>query len=168
MLKDLEECRDKAKNLHKSDNAHRKPNGRKVGYIDLMLKFWNEKGYLELNLTKQNLRDRLSHAEKSTVLQKQVRETVIEEVEQQRNNETELSEDSHHNNTDNNTAETVNNDSDNNDLIIPNKSFMETYKQSFEKYAARKAKCLKECIQLKQRNYPHRKKLKKSIKYVKK
>ena len=73
--------------------------------MDLMLKFWNEKGYSELNLTKQNLRDRLSHAEKSTVLQKQVRETfVIEEVEQQRNNETELSEDSHHNNTDNNTT----------------------------------------------------------------
>ena len=91
MLKDLEECRDKAQNLHQSDNAPRKPNGR------------------------------LSHAEKSTVLQKQVRETVIEEVEQQRNNETELSGDSHHSNTDNNTTETVNNDSDNNDLIIPNK-----------------------------------------------
>ena len=72
MLKDLKECRDKAKNLHQSDNAPRKPNGRKVGYMDLMLKFWNEKGYSELNLTKQNLRDRLSHAEKSTVLQKQV------------------------------------------------------------------------------------------------
>ena len=55
------------------------------------------------------------------MLQKQVRETVIEEVEQQRNNETELSEDSHPNNPDNNTTETVNNDSDNNDLIIPNK-----------------------------------------------
>ena len=121
MLKDLEECRDKAKNLHQSDNAPHKTNGRNVGYMDLMLKFWNEKGYSELNLTKQNLRDRLSHAEKSTVLQKQVRETVIEEVEQQRNNETELSEDSHHNNTDNNTTESVNNDSDNNDLIILNK-----------------------------------------------
>ena len=156
MLKDLEECRDKAKNLHRSDNAPRKPNGRKVGYMDLMLKFWNEKGYSELNLTKQNLRDRLSHAEKSTVLQKQVRETVIEEVEQQRNNETELSEDSHHNNTDNNTTETVNKDPDNNDLIIPNKELYGSIQQSFEKYAVRKAKCLKECIQLKQRNYPHR------------
>ena len=76
MLKDLEECYDKAKNLHQSGNAPRKPNGRKVGHMDLMLKFWNEKGYSELNLTKQNLLDRLSHAEKSTVLQKQVRETV--------------------------------------------------------------------------------------------
>ena len=81
MLKDLEECRDKAKNLHQSDNAPHKSNGRKVGYMDLMLKFWNEKGYSELNLTKQNLRDRLSHAEKSTLLQKQVRETLIKEVE---------------------------------------------------------------------------------------
>ena len=54
MLKDLEECRDKAKNLHQGGNAPRKPNGRKVGYMDLMLKFWNEKGYSELNLTKQN------------------------------------------------------------------------------------------------------------------
>ena len=69
MLKDLEECRDKAKNLHQSNNDPRKPNGRKVGYMDLMFKFWNEKGYSELNLTKQNLRDRLSHAEKSTALQ---------------------------------------------------------------------------------------------------
>ena len=89
--------------------------------MDLMLKFWNEKGYSELNLTKQNLCNRLSHAEKSTVLQKQVRETVFEEVEQQRNNERELSEDSHHNNTDNNTTETVNNDPNNNDLISSNK-----------------------------------------------
>ena len=63
MLKDLEECRDKAKNFAPSDNAPRKPNGRKVGYMDLMLKFWNEKGYSEPNLTKQNLCDRLSHAE---------------------------------------------------------------------------------------------------------
>ena len=58
----------------------------------------------------------------------------------------------------NNTIETVN-DSGNNDLIIPNKELYENI-QSFEKYAARKAKCLKECIQLKQRNYPRRKKLK--------
>ena len=62
MLKDLEESRDKAKNLHQSDNTPHKPNGRKVGCMDLMLKFWNEKGYSELNLAKQNLRDRLSHA----------------------------------------------------------------------------------------------------------
>ena len=54
MLKDLVECRDKAKNLHQGGNAPRKPNGRKVGYVDIMLKFWNEKGYSELNLTKQN------------------------------------------------------------------------------------------------------------------
>ena len=59
------------------------------------------------------------------MLQKQVQETAIEEVEQQRNNETELSEDSHHNNTDNNTTETVNNDSDSNYLIIPKKELYE-------------------------------------------
>ena len=102
-----------------------------------MLKFWNEKGYSELNLAKQNLRDRLSHAEKSAVLQKQVRETVIGEVKQQKKNETELSEDSHHNNTDNNTTETVNNDSDNNDLIIPNKELYGNIQTVFREYAKR-------------------------------
>ena len=55
------------------------------------------------------------------MLQKQVREAVIEEVEQQRSKETELCEDSHHNNTDNNIKNFLNNDSDNNDLVIQNK-----------------------------------------------
>ena len=65
------------------------------------------------------------------MLQRQVRETVIEEVEQQRNYETELIEDSHHNNTDNNTTETVNNNSDNIDLIIPDKELYENIQTAF-------------------------------------
>ena len=66
------------------------------------------------------------------MLQKQVRETVIKEVEQQRNNETELNEDSYHNNTDNNTTETVNNN-----LIIPNKELYENIQTVFREICSK-------------------------------
>ena len=50
MLKDLEECHDKVKNFHRSDNAPRKPTGRKVGYMDFMLNFGMRKATQNLIL----------------------------------------------------------------------------------------------------------------------
>ena len=55
------ECKKEAKRIVNSDNAPRKPNGRKVGYMELMLELWNQKGHEYLQFTKQNLFDRIKH-----------------------------------------------------------------------------------------------------------
>ena len=39
--------------------------GRKIGVVQLTLKFWNEKEYESLGKTAQNLRDKLAHLEKN-------------------------------------------------------------------------------------------------------
>ena len=40
--------------LKASDDAPRKPSGRKVGYMELMHSIWNRKGYKHFGLSPQN------------------------------------------------------------------------------------------------------------------
>ena len=61
MIDDAIKCKEKALTLVKSSEAPRR-NGRKIGYMELMLDFWNKEGYDSLNLTKQNLSDEISQA----------------------------------------------------------------------------------------------------------
>ena len=54
MCNDILTCREKAKALHSLDSFPGKPNGMKVGIMDLCKMFWEEKGYV--GKTAQNLR----------------------------------------------------------------------------------------------------------------
>ena len=65
MCVDLLTCKDEAKQLHTSEECPTNEKGRKIGLMQLTLKFWNEKGYESLGKTAQNLRDKLSHLEKT-------------------------------------------------------------------------------------------------------
>ena len=70
MCNDILTCREKAKALHSLDSCPRKPNGMKVGIMDLCRMFWEEKGYGYLGKTAQNLRDKLGHINKQVRINK--------------------------------------------------------------------------------------------------
>ena len=57
MINDLRACREEALALKSSENAPRKGNGRKMGYMDIMKNLWDEKGYSHLGFSSQNLAD---------------------------------------------------------------------------------------------------------------
>ena len=65
MNKDVLECKRKAQELAASENAPCNRNGRKKGYIKIMTELWNEKGYGNLALKSQNLRDQAARLEKN-------------------------------------------------------------------------------------------------------
>ena len=65
MCIDLLTCKDEAKQLFASEECPTNEKGRKIGVMQLTLKFWNEKGYESLGKTAQNLRDKLAHLEKT-------------------------------------------------------------------------------------------------------
>ena len=66
MCVDLLHCRDMARQLHSSEDCPRKVNGRRQGVMELTKRFWDEKGYQNLERTAQNLRDKIGHIEKSS------------------------------------------------------------------------------------------------------
>ena len=64
MCVDLLHCRDMARQLHSLEDCPRKVNGRRQGVMELTKRFWDEKGYQNLERTAQNLRDKIGHIEK--------------------------------------------------------------------------------------------------------
>ena len=66
MCVDLLHCRDMARQLHSSEDCPRKVNGHRQGVMELTKRFWDEKGYQNLERTAQNLRDKIGHIEKSS------------------------------------------------------------------------------------------------------
>ena len=64
MNEDLLECKRKAQELITSTGAPVNGNGRKKGYIEIMKNLWDAKGYGDLGLKPQNLRDQASRLEK--------------------------------------------------------------------------------------------------------
>lgn len=64
MIKDIIECKRKAKELISSSDPPCNTNGRKKGYIEVMKELWEKKGYGHLGLKSQNLRDQASRLEK--------------------------------------------------------------------------------------------------------
>ena len=64
MNEDLLECKRKAQELITSSRAPVNGNGRKKGYIEVMKNLWDAKGYGDLGLKLQNLRDQVSRLEK--------------------------------------------------------------------------------------------------------
>ena len=63
MCTDLINSRNEAKLLQDSDDCPIKENGRKIGIMELTLKFWNQKGYEDLGKSAQNPRDKLTYLE---------------------------------------------------------------------------------------------------------
>ena len=61
---DCLDCKRKAQELIASENPPVNENGRRKGYIKVMKELWEAKGYEELGLTNQNLRDRAARLEK--------------------------------------------------------------------------------------------------------
>ena len=64
MCVDLLHCRDMTRQLHSSEDYPR--NCRRKGVMELTKRFWDEKGYQNLERTAQNLRDKIGHIEKSS------------------------------------------------------------------------------------------------------
>ena len=64
MNDDLLECKQKALDLVKSSNPPRLDSGRKKGYMAVMKDLWETKGYYELGVSSQNLRDQAQRVEK--------------------------------------------------------------------------------------------------------
>ena len=64
MVNDALKCKEKALEIVNSSNPQRKPNGRKVGYMEIMLDLWNKEGYENLQFSKQNLSDGINQASK--------------------------------------------------------------------------------------------------------
>ena len=65
MNTDVLKCKRKAQELVTSGNAPFNRNGRRNGYIEVMKELWEEKGYGNLGLKSQNLRDQASRLEKN-------------------------------------------------------------------------------------------------------
>ena len=65
MNSDLLECKRKAQEIVACENAPCNFNGRKKGYIEVIKKLWDERGYGHLGLKGQNLRDQASRLEKN-------------------------------------------------------------------------------------------------------
>ena len=78
MLMDLQSCRSKDLELINSDNPPLKADGKKMNYLDILQELWNNKGYTNLNIWKDNLRARANQL-KSKVLTnaKLVREEIL-------------------------------------------------------------------------------------------
>ena len=66
MYVDLLHCRDIARQLHSSEDCPRKVNSHRQGVMELTKRFWDEKGYQNLERTAQNLQDKIGHIEKSS------------------------------------------------------------------------------------------------------
>ena len=62
---DLLTCDQEAHHLHSSLECPVNPNGRKIGVMELSIRFWNEVGYEGLHCNAQQLRDKLAHIQKS-------------------------------------------------------------------------------------------------------
>lgn len=88
MCIDLILCKEKAEELHQSENCPRKENRRKEGKMNLTYHFWNSMGYSYLKRTAQNLRDKLAHINKTTQVST---EQIAEEIERQRQMREDLS-----------------------------------------------------------------------------
>ena len=81
MIKDLIACKEEALIRKASEGAPRKPDVRKVGYMEIMHNIWNEKGYGSFNLSPQNLVDILNqNKRKVTHIASQVEITIATEV----------------------------------------------------------------------------------------
>ena len=65
MNSDLLECKVKAKEMVASQNSPRHENGRKKGYMAIMRELWSERGYSDLGLSCQNLRDQAARLEET-------------------------------------------------------------------------------------------------------
>jgi len=65
MNNDLLDCKLKAKELLNSENPPRKENGRKRGYMSIMKDLWEGRGYAELKLSEQNLREQVAKLEQT-------------------------------------------------------------------------------------------------------
>ena len=82
MNMDLLICREKAKNTHVKDDCPRKPNGRKIGVMELTKMYWEELGCSNLGKTAQNLRDQSSRIEKTTITDNQtIKNEIIKQTE---------------------------------------------------------------------------------------
>ena len=64
MNRDVLECKERALEIISSDDPPLSQNGRKKGYIQVMKELWHEKGYENLDLTGQNLRDQAARLQK--------------------------------------------------------------------------------------------------------
>ena len=84
MCIDLINSRKEAKLLQDSDDCPIKENGRKIGIMELTLKFWNQKGYEDLGKSAQNLRDKLAYLERTCKLD--TARIYVELQEQRENN----------------------------------------------------------------------------------
>ena len=78
MLVDLQNCRSKALELRNSENPPLKADGKKTNYLDILQELWNNKGYTNLGISKDNLRVRANQL-KSKILTnaKLVREEIL-------------------------------------------------------------------------------------------
>ena len=94
MNSDLLECKKKALELVKSDNPLQLDSGQKMGYMQAMI--WEEKGYIDLALTSQNLHDQAARLEKTLGSMADSLSAGIERVERQEEEES-LSEESNGN-----------------------------------------------------------------------
>ena len=65
MNSDLLECKVKAMEIVQSQNSPRHENGRKKGYMTIMRELWSERGYSDLELSCQNLRDQAARLEET-------------------------------------------------------------------------------------------------------
>ena len=82
MLSDLLACKKEATAAVNGENPPKRANGRKVGYIELMHKFWIDKGkgYVNLNLSLENLSDQARRVEcKQTTFLSPISQTVDDE-----------------------------------------------------------------------------------------
>ena len=64
MIIDILDCRKRALEQYRSNDDGTTIRGR-TGYMEIMKRLWEEKGYISLGLTAQNLRDRAAYYEKS-------------------------------------------------------------------------------------------------------
>ena len=80
MINDVLTLKKEAISITKGENPPRKSNGRKMGYMEYLLKLWNEKGYEHLDLSAQNLIDVANQAErKARKLETCISHTINEE-----------------------------------------------------------------------------------------
>ncbi|XP_068671379.1 uncharacterized protein [Montipora foliosa] len=93
MNSELLECKLKTKELVNSENPPRKENGRKRGYMSIMKDLWEERGYAELKLSEQNLRDQAAKLEQTLGNVEEVSLSCRNEVEVRNDQETQQNQD---------------------------------------------------------------------------
>ena len=123
MCVDLLQCRDMARQLHSSEDCPRKVNGRRQGVMELTKRFWDEKGYQNLERTAQNLRDKIGHLEKSSQIAAVLIDNEIDEQLLQLINAEEQSE-QHTVISNNNEAQPDINTEQSNDAHIPESEYI--------------------------------------------